>query len=117
MARFQFVEAGLGDARGDLGGDAAALVGFVGDDDAMGLFNRGRQDRRQIEGHESARIDDFHFDAFFGELLRRPEDATCTVYDVAINVTSLPLRFTSATPKGIGLSFSGTSPRISSSRV
>jgi len=38
-ARFEFVEAALSDARGDLRGDAAALVRFVGDDDAMGFFD------------------------------------------------------------------------------
>ena len=42
---FQFVEAALGDARGNLGGDATALMGFVGNDNSMGLVDR-RKDRR-----------------------------------------------------------------------
>ena len=78
MRRFQFVEAALGDARGNLGGDATALMGFVGNDNSMGLFDRG-ENRCQIKGHERPRIDDFDFDAFFCEFRRRPEDATCTV--------------------------------------
>ena len=39
-AGLELIETGLGDARGDLGGDAAALMGFVGDDDAMSFLHR-----------------------------------------------------------------------------
>ena len=43
-------------------------MGFVGNDNSMGLFDR-RENRCQIERHERPRIDDFHFDAFFCEFL------------------------------------------------
>jgi hypothetical protein len=47
-------------------------MGFVGDDDAVSFFDR-REDGRQIEGHQGAGIDNFHFDTFLGELFRRLE--------------------------------------------
>src|SRR5918992_3339284 len=68
-ARLQFIEAALGDAGGDLGGNTAALVRFISDDDAMGFLDR-RKNRRQVERYESARIDHFDFDAFFGQFRR-----------------------------------------------
>ena len=42
-------------------------MGFVGNDDTMGLFNR-RDNRRQVERDKSSRVDDFDVDTFFVQL-------------------------------------------------
>ena len=56
--RLQFVKAGLGDARGDLGSDAAALMGFIGDHDAMMQLDLNMTEMRHVFDDTTERTSD-----------------------------------------------------------
>src|SRR5262249_28405689 len=111
--RLQLVKPGLDNTCSDLRGDTTTLILFMDDDDTAGfstdVIRVAISKGTKVRGSTISTLI-LSFTNFSATSKQR-----CTIYEVAITVTSLPLRFTSATPRGMGVSFSGTSPLSSSS--
>ena len=110
--RVEIIEGAIGDDRGDLCRDTVALIAFVDDDRPAGFFGRFDADLFALSrGTVVLNIDDLGADAArLQRICRCQRRMQIYARSLRREAASLPVRFTSATPKGMVYSSAGTAP-------